>query len=114
MNEKEMLKLEIVLGAISTIAFLTIIIMTVLFIQDTLLITILGIISGGIFVVGMSYCLRIEQVVGFYKCSHCNHKHVPTYAKVFWAMHIGRTRYLKCPKCGKRTWNKKVLNKEAN
>jgi len=114
MNEKEILKLEIVIGAISTIAFLIIIIMTVIFIQDTVLITILSIISGGIFAVGMSYCLRIEQVVGFYQCSHCNHKHVPTYSAVFWAMHIGRTRYLKCPKCGKRTWNKKVLNKEAN
>lgn len=114
MNDKEMFNLEVVLGAISTIAFLTIIIMTVLFIQDTLLITLLSIIAGGIFAVGMSYCLKIEQMVGFYQCAHCNHKHVPTYSAVFWAMHIGRTRYLKCPECSKRSWSKKVLNKEAN
>lgn len=109
MNEKEILKLEIVLGAISTIAFLTIIIMTVLFIQDTLLITILSIIAGGIFILGMSYCLKIEQMTGYYQCSHCNHKHIPTYSAVFWAVHIGRTRYLKCPECNKRSWNKKIV-----
>ena len=112
MNEKQLLKLEIVLGAISTIAFLTIIIMTVLFIQDTLLITILSIIAGGLFIIGMSYCLKIEQMTGYYQCSHCKHKHVPTYSAVFWAMHIGRTRYLKCPECKKRSWNKKVLGGE--
>lgn len=110
MNEKQLLKLEIVLGAISTISFLTIIIMTVLFIQDALIITILSIIAGGLFIIGMSYCLKIEQLVGFYQCSHCNHKHIPTYSAVFWAMHIGRTRYLKCPECNKRSWNKKVLD----
>lgn len=112
MNEKELLKLEIVLGAMTTIAFLSIIIMIALFILDPLLITILSIIAIGIFIVGMSYCLRIEQVVGFYQCSHCNHKHVPTYSAVFWAMHVGRTRYLKCPECNKRSWNKKVLGGE--
>ena len=108
MNEKELFKLEIVLGAISTIAFLTIIIMIAIFIQDAVLITILSIIAGGIFAVGMSYCLKIEQMVGFYQCSHCNHKHVPSYSSVFWAMHIGRTRYIKCPKCKKTSWNKKA------
>ena len=25
-------------------------------------------------------------------------------------MHSGRTRYMKCPKCHKRTWNKKVID----
>ena len=55
--------------------------------------------------------LRIEQVAGYYKCAKCNHKYIPTYASVLWAMHIGRTRYMKCPKCNQRSWNKKVLSK---
>ena len=27
-------------------------------------------------------------------------------------MHYGRTRYMKCPKCNKRSWNKKVISKD--
>ncbi len=36
---------------------------------------------------------------------------IPTFGSVLWAPHMGRTRYMKCPKCGKTTWNKKVLKK---
>lgn len=55
--------------------------------------------------------LRIEQTVGYYECSKCHHKYVPTYQSVLCAMHFGRTRYMKCPRCNKRSWNKKVINK---
>lgn len=54
----------------------------------------------------------IEQKAGYYECQHCNHRYVPTYWQVNLAMHTGRTRYMKCPKCGKRSWQKKVLTKE--
>lgn len=55
--------------------------------------------------------IRIEQTVGYYKCSKCNHKYVPTYTSTLWAIHIGRTRYMKCPECHKWSMNKKVINK---
>ena len=35
-----------------------------------------------------------------------------TYWQTNLAMHMGRTRYMKCPECGKRSWQKKVLTKE--
>ena len=54
----------------------------------------------------------IEQKAGYYECQHCHHRYVPTYWKTNLAMHIGRTRYMKCPKCGKKSWQKKVLTKE--
>ena len=34
---------------------------------------------------------------------------VPTYSEALWAMHRGTTRHLKCPKCNKRTWCKKII-----
>jgi hypothetical protein len=37
---------------------------------------------------------------------------VPSFAAVTFAMHMNRTRYLTCPACGKRSWQKKVLSKE--
>jgi len=54
----------------------------------------------------------IEQKAGYYECQKCHDRHVPTYWQTNLAMHIGRTRYMKCPKCGCWSWQKKVLTKE--
>lgn len=62
--------------------------------------------------VATPFMLRIEQTAGFYACKSCGHRHVPAYKSVFFAVHVNRTRYLRCPQCGKRTWQKKVLRKE--
>lgn len=62
--------------------------------------------------VGFSVCLSIEKNAGFYQCNHCKHRYIPTYKSILWSMHMGRTRYLKCPKCGKKSWSKKVIDKE--
>ena len=53
----------------------------------------------------------IEQKAGYYECRNCHDRHVPSYWQTNLAMHIGRTRYMKCPVCGKRSWQKKVLTK---
>lgn len=58
------------------------------------------------------FALKIEQKAGYYECGNCGHQYVPKYSSVFWAMHAGRTRYMKCPKCRKRSWQKKILRKE--
>ena len=62
-----------------------------------------------IFLIPCFYALKLEISVGAYKCKNCGHEIVPTYSEALWAMHRGTTRYLKCPKCNKRTWCKKVL-----
>ena len=36
----------------------------------------------------------------------------PTYKAINLAMHMGRTRYMRCPKCCKKSWQKKVISKE--
>lgn len=61
---------------------------------------------------GIAFALRIEQTAGYYRCARCGHKYVPTYGSVLWAMHVNRTRYMKCPECGRRSWQKKVMTKE--
>ena len=55
------------------------------------------------------FSLKIEQIAGYYQCANCGHKYVPTFKAVFLAMHMGRTRHLRCPKCGEKSWQKKVL-----
>jgi DNA-directed RNA polymerase subunit RPC12/RpoP len=58
------------------------------------------------------FMLKIEQKAGYYECKECGHKYVPEYKSVFGAMHINRTRYMKCPKCDKKSWQKKVISKD--
>ena len=73
------------------------------------LVTIIGICI--VFLIPCFYALKLEISVGAYKCKNCGHEIVPTYSEALWAMHMGFTRYLKCPKCNKRTWCKKVIKK---
>ena len=62
--------------------------------------------------VAIPFLLRIEQVAGYYECKHCHNKYIPSYNSVLWAMHINRTRYMKCPECHKWSWQKKVISKD--
>jgi len=71
------------------------------------LIIILGICV--LFLIPCFYALKLEVSVGAYKCKNCGYEIVPTYSEALWAMHRGTTRYLKCPKCNKRTWCKKII-----
>ena len=54
---------------------------------------------------------QFEVQAGYYECKSCHHKFVANYGQALVAPHFGTTRYLKCPKCGKRSYCKKVLNK---
>ncbi len=111
-SDKRLLSLEILIGIFSIIILLGSTMVASLFEMDAWL-RILIIAAGfAVSLVGIGYALKIEQVAGYYQCAKCHHRYVPTFASVFFAMHINRTRYLKCPHCGKRSWNKKVISKE--
>ena len=64
-----------------------------------------------LFLIPCFYALKLEVSVGTYKCRNCGHEFVPTYKQALNTMHMGTTRYLKCPECSKRTWCKKVVKK---
>ena len=69
-------------------------------------------IAGTIIVIpGALFGVRIEQKTGYYECAECGNRYKPeSFWKVTWAPHIGTTRKMKCPKCGKKSWQKKVIN----
>lgn len=110
-RDKELLLLEIFIGATVSLIMVTCILLASLVnMQDwlrVLLIT-LGIIP---FAIGISYAIRIEQIAGYYECKNCHYKYVPTYKTVLFSTHINRTRKMKCPKCHQKTWQKKVITK---
>ena len=110
--DKRLLALEIFIGVVvSVVLFILILMASFVHMADWLrvILIIIGII---IFAIGITYAIRIEQTAGYYECAKCGHKYVPTYNSVLWAMHINRTRYMSCPECNQKSWQKKVLSKE--
>ena len=69
-------------------------------------------ISTALFACVAMYAFKIEVDTGYYECSKCHHRYKTTYFKAILAPHVHTTRYLKCPKCNKRNWSKKVMSKE--
>ena len=108
-KDKLLLALEYVIGFISAISFLTIIFVASYVEMENWIRILIIVLGSVIFAIGICNCIKIEQTAGYYECGSCHHKYIPTYSSVLWAMHIGRTRYMKCPKCEKKSWNKKVL-----
>ena len=108
-SDKRLLTLEWVIGGLALIIlFGSIAIASYFEMKDWLRIVIMA--SGFIvFFIAMFYALLIEQKAGYYECNNCHHKYVPTYKAVFFAPHMGRSRYMKCPKCNTRSYHKKVL-----
>ena len=111
-SDKKLLALEWVTGALSLVVlFVPIIIASLVPMEDTtrLIIVFSGFVPA---VIGFGVALKIEQMAGYYECKECGHRYVPTFKAVNAAMHMGRKRYMRCPKCNKKSWQKKVLSKD--
>ena len=110
-SDKRLLTMEIVIGIIVVITLL-VLMGIASYVEMEEHIRLLIIIPSIIAFIAIAFVMiRIEQVAGYYECEKCHHKYVPKYSSVLWAMHMGRTRYMKCPKCNKRSWQKKVISK---
>lgn len=110
--DRQLLRVEWAVGILSVIVLLApIIIASLLPMEDWQRIALCfsGVIPA---FVGFFFALKIEQIAGYYECKHCGHKYMPTYRAVNLAMHIWRTRYMRCPECGKLSWQKKVISKD--
>lgn len=110
--DKRLLSLEIVIGLMSVMFLFSMIFIAALIEMQDWLKVVLIVFGFVIFMIGILVALRIEQVAGCYECKKCGHKYVPTYRSVYLATHMGRTRYMKCPSCGKKSWQKKVISRE--
>lgn len=110
--DKHLLRLEVVIGVLSVFILLAMsIIASYLPMEEWLRIVLVfvGLIPC---LIGVGFAVKIEQTAGYYKCSKCGHAYVPTLKSVLWAQHMGRTRKMKCPECGKKSWQKKVISKD--
>lgn len=110
--DKKLLHLEILIGIFSIIILFGFVFSAAFVPMADWLRIVLIVVGFAISMVGICYALKIEQTAGYYECAKCAHRYVPTYKSVFMAAHVNRTRYMRCPACGKKSWQKKVLTKE--
>jgi len=110
--DKRLLKLEIVLGIIAVLPLVAAVIIASIVPMAEWKGSLLVGLSLLPLLIATPFALKIEQKAGYYECKECGHRYIPKYANIFFAMHINRTRFLRCPKCNKSSWQKKVLTKE--
>ena len=110
--DRRLLRMEIVLGIIALLPLLA----ALLFVGFTrnpegkdAIVVLVSLIP---LLIATPFALKIEQKAGYYVCQHCANTYVPKYISVFLAPHMGTTRYMKCPKCHRRSWNKKRISKD--
>ncbi len=111
-QNKKLLMYEKVIGFGSTISYLILLFVTSFLVKNTTAQILLFILAFVLLIIGVSFALKIETETGYYECQNCHNKYVPKYSSVYFAMHFGTTRYMKCPKCGKKSWQKKVISKD--
>ena len=92
----------IVIGLAATFIEMSMFIRNIIFAVDLVML-----ISVGFFT------LNILQKTGYYECQECKYQYIPGYTQMFFGMSgITNTNWrMKCPKCKKKCWHKKVLIK---
>lgn len=111
-KNRQMLRMEYLIGAPATIAGLVMCIVAA-YLEMPVWLRIGIIVFALAMIVTVAFiAVGIEQKAGYYECQKCHDRHVPTYWQANLAPHIGRTRYMKCPACGRWSYQKKVLSKE--
>lgn len=109
-SDKNILRLEVALMTLSTL-FLFALVMLAALLDLKVWVRIVIIVPAFVqFLLCAFISLKIEQKVGYYECPECGERFIPTFNQTFFAPHMGRTRHIKCPKCGAKSWCKKVLS----
>ena len=70
-------------------------------------------VSGVVFMVGGVLVYKMEYDAGPFVCQDCQHEFIPKFREVFFSFPLPVSYKIraKCPKCGKKTWAKKLLPK---
>lgn len=112
-KDKMLLRAELIIGIVS---FLPLLLATIFVAYNQSIAEwkrgVIVLLSLVPFLIAVPFLIKIEQKAGYYKCAECGHCYVPTFKSVLKAPHMGLTRKMTCPNCGKKSWQKKVMTKE--
>ena len=92
----------VVIGFAATFIEMSMLIRNIIFAVDLVMLILVGF-----------FTLNILQKTGYYECQECKNQYIPGYTQMFFGMSgITNTNWrMKCPKCKKKCWHKKVLTK---
>ena len=111
-SDKRLLRMELLTGILSLIPLIaSMLIITLVPMEEWIASVIVCSCILPLFIAA-PFMIKIEQTAGYYECAECDHRYIPTYKSVFFSAHMHTTRYMRCPKCGKKSWQKKVISKE--
>ena len=97
--------------AISLIALVSLVTVISLLIPECGFQTFLIIVTILLFIIPCITALKFKIETGYYECKNCQNMFVPNYKGIALLIQTPSRRLLKCTKCGKWTWCKKVPKK---
>ena len=108
---KRLLHSACVIVAISLLALICLVTLISLLIPECPFQYFLIIVSVIIFVIPCIIALKFKVETGYYECKNCQNMFVPNYKGIALLMQTPTRRLLKCTKCGKWTWCKKLTKR---
>ena len=110
-NKKIMASMWIIL-IISSIFYISLLLLSIMTLEKGFILGSVICISTIVFVIAGFITLKLEVDAGYYECKNCNYRFVPSFKQALNAPHMATTRYMKCPKCNKKSWAKKVMTQK--
>ena len=74
----------------------------------------LTLISVAAVLAAISYAAKVDYETGNYQCRKCGSIFKPSFREYFFGAHTLTTRHLKCPKCNRISWCKRISIKEKS
>ena len=108
---KKKLIIAIITAVITSLAGLTLFLLSALLEMELWLRIVLAVIGVVVIGTGIGLACVLDKNAGVYECKHCGERFVPTMTAYLFAPHMPASRKLKCPKCGKKSYCKKRLSK---
>ena len=108
---KRLLHSAYVIVATSLVALICLMTLISLLIPECGFQDFLIIVSVILFIIPCIIALKFKVETGYYECKNCQHMFVPNYKEIALLMQTPTRRLLKCTKCGKWTWCKKLTKK---
>lgn len=102
--------IAVIVVSITILSALTLIMISGHLEMKTLYRVLLIVLGFVIMLTGIGVAVALEITCGAYECRKCGHRFVPSVGAYLMSAHTLTTRYLKCPKCGKRSWCLRRMN----
>ena len=108
---KRLLHSACVIVVISLLALICLMTLISLLIPECGFQDFLIIVSVVLFLIPCIIALKFKVETGYYECKNCQHMFVPNYKGIALLMQTPSRKLLKCTKCGKWTWCKKLTKR---